>query len=93
MLYRIAQPVGPSVRKKASLSDSMLVSSVKGFRGFSIAQPVSTEVNHSVRASRAATLLDFESAVHQDATHHAGDKLSGPELVINLKTAKTLGGV
>ena len=37
-------------------------------------------------------LLDFESAVHHDATHHAGDKLSGPELVINLKTAKTLGG-
>ena len=73
------------------MSDSTLVSWVKGFRGFSIAQLVSTEVNHSVRASRAATLLDFESAVHHDATHHAGDKLSGPELAINLKTAKTLG--
>ena len=61
-----------------------------GFRRFSIAHPVSTEVNHSVRASRAATILDFESAVHHDATHPAGDKLRGPERVINLKTAKTL---
>ena len=76
MLYGIVQPAGPSARK----------SLVVGFN------PTGVDgVNQSMRASRAATLLDFGSAVHNDATHHAGDKLSGPELVVNLKTAKTLG--
>lgn len=61
MLYRIAQPVGPSAQKGLVVGFNADV--IGGFRGFSIAHLVSTEVNPSVRASWAATLLDFESAV------------------------------